>query len=472
MNGVAQNPTDRFASRRDVIALVLLLGTFALMAAGLWRHYSFRTAAFDLRLHEEVIRNTLHGRFLWSDLLGHSFLAQHASFIFVLLAPIYAICPRPEWLIVIQSLAIGAGGFWLWRFATGCGLRAVVSLVLAVVFFVCHGVVHAHFAGGFHQEVFAMAFLIGFFAMHQSGRRASAILLAALAVSCREDVAVMLFVFGLQIALHRDGRKFGAGISIASLVWLIFAYGWIIPAHAPHAAMAEQGRWAAYGDTKWEILAGMFMHPLRVLGTLVNRKIAGLFAPLLFLPLFSPAALLPAAIPFFANATSSFAAQASFEGAYAAVFVPWFFRAACLTLAKPAAKKIFSRPAALAVFCVAILALNIHRWVLRPEAGGLTEAHSALAALRANAQNESVLAQGCILPHVGWPARSDMLGGATALRTDQYGCVVIAPDLTPWPLTHAELERFAEIMRRSSAWRSNRAGCLEIFTPKHPKRED
>jgi uncharacterized membrane protein len=471
MNDVPENAMDRIASHRATIVLVISFGTFALMAAGLWRHYSFQTHAFDLRLHEEVIRNSLRGKFLFSDLLGRSFLGHHVSLIFALLAPVYAVCQRPEWLIILQSLVIGTGGFWLWRFARGCDLRPAVAMAMTVAFSIYPGVVHGHFAGGFHQEVLAMAFLLGFFAAEQSHRFVAASVLAALAVSCREDVALMLFVFGIQRAFRRDGRTFGIGMAVASLAWMAVAYLWIIPSHAVHEAMAEQNRWAEFGHSKSEIAIGMLSHPFRVLASVLNPKILRLFADLLFLPLLAPSALIPAAIPLVANATSSFASQSHLDGAYAALFVPWFFRAACLALSRPKLKRILLNDRAALIFFALLLALNAKAWPLRSKTDGLSEAHAALSALRANSHGVSILAQGCVLPHVDWPARADMIGGAMAMPPDRYDVIVLAEDLNPWPMSRTELRKFSDALKNDARWSFQRAGCVEIFRRSHRDRE-
>ena len=202
---------DRWAARRGVAAAVIALGTGLLLAAGLWRHYAFLTSAFDLRLHEEVIRNTLHGRFMFSDILGRSFLGQHASLIFALLSPVYALWQRPESLIALQALGLGAAAVALRSYALGSGLRPAIALAITAAFFVYPGVARSHFAG-FHQEVLAIPFLLGFFAAERANRLALAAALAALALCCREDVAIPLLLLGAAWAIRRpERRRLGRG---------------------------------------------------------------------------------------------------------------------------------------------------------------------------------------------------------------------------------------------------------------------
>ncbi|MEP7053592.1 MAG: DUF2079 domain-containing protein, partial [Pseudomonadota bacterium] len=84
-------------------------------------HYKLRTHNFDLSINNNLIFGGLHGRFLQSTVVFPSdpgmYLANHAKFGTYLFLPIYALWPRPETLLVLQSVLLGASALPLYGFA-------------------------------------------------------------------------------------------------------------------------------------------------------------------------------------------------------------------------------------------------------------------------------------------------------------------------------------------------------------------
>src|SRR5216683_1930313 len=73
------------------------------------RHVTYHSFGPDLGIFDQVFWNTVHGRFLESTMSlaqaqPHSYLADHFSPVYLLLMPAYALIPRPETLLVIQTL--------------------------------------------------------------------------------------------------------------------------------------------------------------------------------------------------------------------------------------------------------------------------------------------------------------------------------------------------------------------------------
>ncbi len=105
-----------FAARHEtafaaalIAAYLLLLGTLAI-----FRHRTFHSFGFDLGLFDQVFWNTSQGRWFEStishaDSNPHSYLGDHWSPGYGLLVPLYLNYPRPETLLVIQTLCIGLG---------------------------------------------------------------------------------------------------------------------------------------------------------------------------------------------------------------------------------------------------------------------------------------------------------------------------------------------------------------------------
>src|SRR3989475_12455059 len=78
------------------------------------RHVTYHSFGPDLGIFDQVFWNTVHGRLLESTMSlaqgqPHSYLADHFSPVYLLLVPAYALVPRPETLLVIQTLFLPLG---------------------------------------------------------------------------------------------------------------------------------------------------------------------------------------------------------------------------------------------------------------------------------------------------------------------------------------------------------------------------
>ncbi|MFN2272345.1 MAG: DUF2079 domain-containing protein, partial [Anaerolineae bacterium] len=87
-----------------LIALVLLI--LAHVAAYGWlaiqRHERFNSTGFDLAIKEQVIWNTLHGRFFASSPEVENAFADHFQPVMLALIPLYVLIPSPKLLLWVQ----------------------------------------------------------------------------------------------------------------------------------------------------------------------------------------------------------------------------------------------------------------------------------------------------------------------------------------------------------------------------------
>jgi hypothetical protein len=122
------------------------------------------------------------------------------------------------------------------------------------------------------------------------------VVLAALAILCRADLAIA--VAGLGVLLVLEGkRRAGFVTVVASIGWLMLALLVLEPILG-EASLVTPGAFIAYGHTPLGVVGHVLAHPISVLGDLGAREhldlAVVLFAPLLFLPLLAPRYLLPA----------------------------------------------------------------------------------------------------------------------------------------------------------------------------------
>jgi uncharacterized membrane protein len=213
----------------------------------------------------------------------HAVLFAHA------IAPLYALYPRPETLLVLQSALVGGAGLWLFLWA-----RLKVGDGVAVLVTACY-LLYPPLHGGnlydFHYQTLAPFFLwLTLWAL--DGKRD---LLAGVGVAAtlalREDVAASLMVLGACFAV--TGRRPRAGLAVAGVSALYFAAVKFVlmPRFQPDPSFlfAFASLLPPGGRSFEAVLATIVGNPVFTLGTLLTqRKLVyalQILAPLAFLPL-------------------------------------------------------------------------------------------------------------------------------------------------------------------------------------------
>jgi uncharacterized membrane protein len=455
---------EDFLVRSDGVAWLIGVGVMTHAITLILRHWAFETQAFDLRLHEELIRNSALGRLLYSDLLGRTFLDHHVVPLFVLLVPFYWIWPSPYLLFVLQSVLMGGSAWLIWRLAGLRGVRPFWAGLTVFIFLTYRGMLTGFYLG-FNQEVVAIFFLLGFAVAEASGAYRRAWIWALLSLTCREDVAVFLMIAGVCM-MGRPGpvRRWGAVITGTALLWAVICYGVILPAYSSSGVMAEMNRWSAWGATPGAVVSGWLTHPVEVLKRMTAWPALKPIALLAFLPLLEVRTVAIIFLPWLVNTTSSFALQARLGGAYMALFVPWLMDGWIRQSGRAWIHRLLGSPRRLILAAVILGVVNLRNPPHPHFFAGWRGAHAALKTIRANGRDDVLLAQGCILPHVGWPRSAALLGApGTPVPTDGYTRVLLAPTLNPWPLRREDIERIDADLTRNPAWHREVAGPLVIW---------
>jgi len=285
----------RIALAAAVIAAIVF-GSLALL-----RHWTFHSTASDLAVFDQVLWNTIHGRFMESTLSlarcePHSFFGDHFSPALLLMLPIYAVFPHPETLIVVQTIALALGVWPIYllarHFLPGSGERLVW-----VAAFLLSAPLSWIALYDFHEITLAVLPL-GFAMYFLATRRTVPMILCLLAaLLAKEEVAVIGVGFGVALALQR--RWLPSALVIAGSVFaFVVTLKVIIPFFAAGAPYQYLGRYASLGRDEAEIARTLLLDPLRALAVLgqgeVGSKVVfvlSLFGPGLGLALRSKWAL-------------------------------------------------------------------------------------------------------------------------------------------------------------------------------------
>jgi uncharacterized membrane protein len=149
---------------RVVLALVLLMGIYVVVLSfvSLMRFYTFQTTV-DLGIFNQAFRTALGGRLFYETpdlraIPSGSFFGTHFSPLMFLLLPIYAILPRPETLLVLQTVFVALGALPIYLISNHVLKSSRIGLAMAGVYLVNPAIVSMTLYD-FHLEAFLPFFL-------------------------------------------------------------------------------------------------------------------------------------------------------------------------------------------------------------------------------------------------------------------------------------------------------------------------
>jgi len=320
-----------------------LLATILFGALALLRHWTFHSTASDLAVFDQVMWNTVHGRFMESTISlarcePHSFFGDHFSPALLLLVPPYALFPHPETLIVAQTISLALGAWPIYLLARR-SLPTSAQRLVWVAAYLLSAPLSFIALYDFHEITLAVAPL-GFAMYFLATRRTVPMVLClVLALLAKEEVALIGVGFGVALAFQ--GRWRSSAVVIAgSIVAFVVTLQVIIPAFAAGAPYQYLGRYASLGRDEGEIARTLLLDPLRVLSVLVKGEIGSkivfvlsLFGPGLGLALRSKWALIPSLPPLGYLMLSDYGGEHTLHNQYGAPLIPLALGASILGVA-------------------------------------------------------------------------------------------------------------------------------------------
>ncbi|MGB0387479.1 MAG: DUF2079 domain-containing protein [Ardenticatenaceae bacterium] len=309
-----------------VLGLVALYALF-FSAYTVQRHDAFLTTAFDLGNFDQAIWNTAHGRPLaLTNIPGVTIrLAHHVEPILFLIAPLYWLWSDVRAILILQSVAIAAGGIPLyWYAARRVGAWAGVIFVAIYLLFPALQGVNLF---DFHAVALAPFFLLLAWNWLDEERDGPFLVAAVLAAMTKEEISLLVAMMGLY-ALLVQRRRFGWLPFVAGFGWFLFIIEVISPAFNQSGQHEFIGFYGQWGDSALDVAFYLLTHPLEVIQWLSGAErvayLRDLFTPTLAISLLAPQVLLIAAPSFAVNLLSSYPPMTTLEGFhYPAPIVPF-----------------------------------------------------------------------------------------------------------------------------------------------------
>lgn len=330
-----------------ILAVFILIYIVYFTAASFLRFDNFYTGRFDLGNMNQVVWNISRGRiFQITDPNGTdiiSRLAFHADFILILLAPLYFLWSSPLMLLLIQTLVVAAGAIFIFLLAKNALKSKNVALVFSFIFLLNPALEHANLYD-FHPVTLATTFLLGAFYFFVKKSYGWFLFFSILSGLAKEQIWLIIALFGAYIFFFRKKRLFGAAVFLISLSLFYFLIWQLIPnvRGAEHFALSY---YSDFGDSPTAIIKNALFSPDKIFGTLLMQDrrdyLYQLFLPLGFLPILSPLSLIFALPDLLINILSNNANLRQIYFHYTAVITPFLFIGAIFGIKN--LQKIFSK---------------------------------------------------------------------------------------------------------------------------------
>ncbi len=342
------------------LLLAAAIGAYAAVFAELsiGRQDAFNTGRFDLGNMTQAVWATAHGHFLEvTNLAGEqtSRLGSHFDPILAALAPLWLVWPSPDMLLTAQAVAVGLGAlpvYWLAR----KHLRSESAGLGFAVAYLLYPAVEWMTLNEFHPVALSCPLLLFAFWFLDEDRLVPFALFAALAVTGKEEIGLVVAGFGLWYVLSKRQLRAGGAILAAGAAVSAIAVEVVVP-HFSGSASSFYSRYSEVGGTPGGILKTAVTHPIRFLGDLLSggdlRYLMHLLVPLGGLWALAPAAALAALPEIVLNVLSTNTYQRSIHFHYTAGLIPPLFAASILGAAALARRRpqlaAFSGPAVVAL---------------------------------------------------------------------------------------------------------------------------
>lgn len=225
-----KTPADPDQMKLQVaILLGVLIASYAVFVglATVRQHELLETRAYDLGIMENVLWHSSEGRFFASSLEGRNHLGVHTSFIYLLLAPVFLLMPRPETLLAAQALLIALAAWPLCLLARKLLRSDWAGLLVAALYLLQPAIQGASFYD-FHELAFApLLFFTSLYAL-LFDRRGLLWTSTALLLLVKEDCAFVVAALGV-VALLEGRRRIGLLLTGAAATAFALLYGVVIP---------------------------------------------------------------------------------------------------------------------------------------------------------------------------------------------------------------------------------------------------
>lgn len=271
-----------------IIVYIILFGFLSL-----WKYYNFHYNALDLAIINQVFYNSSLGNVFASSIHPPTYLGDHFTPILFLLLPFYFLWSRPETLLIIQTIFLGLSAWPIYLIAKNV-LSKKLAVFVALAWLV-NPIVQNINLFEWHFLPLAIFFILWAFYFWQKDKIIPFAIFILLALLVREDVALVIFMFGALSLLKKKKVRWVALPIVLSIIYFISSI-LTTNALAPGNGYKFFIYYTALGNTPTEAIKNIGLKPWIVVSQALRPNnfifFVGLLLPTMLIPLFSPIYLL------------------------------------------------------------------------------------------------------------------------------------------------------------------------------------
>jgi uncharacterized membrane protein len=360
----------------------------ALSAESIYRHSRYATG-FDTAIYDQLLWLAAHGHDLFSTVVSRPMLGDHFEPGLLLLTPLYWLGLGVPGLLAAQSIGLALTAPALYMLARDRGASPALASLPALLWLASPWTASVNLFD-FHPFAFAPVLLVLSVLGALRGQWLLLGVTAAVAMSLKEDIALIYFVLGILLALNGSKRA-GAILSGASVLVLVVARE-AISANGDSLGTFGKRFAGDRGDSMGDAFVWMAHHPLATISDVMGESGPGTFLLLLAtagLAFLAPRWLLLAVPTLLHNALSDYSIQHSLGVHYHLMVATGLFIAAAIGVKRVAAFSQTTKPAVTGAVTVALATaflgdVYVHRnW--EPHVADRQQIEAALARIPANA---------------------------------------------------------------------------------------
>ena len=256
------------------------------------KHLQRQSAGFDLGYFGTYFWNTIHGRPFYCPIThprDGSYLSIHAEFAVYLLAPFYALSPKAQTLLIMQSALLGLSAVPLYLFARrrlkNDALAALVAIALLF-----YPPLHSTNFTDFHFLTISVFFVLWSAYFFETERWFLFWPAVIATLTCREDVSFGGIGIGLALVFSGWRVRTGAALALVSTAYLVLVKFVVMPSFGSPSFVYVYERLVPPGESGFRgVLGTLLTNPLYTLSAIfLPEKLPYLlhvFVPVAFLPL-------------------------------------------------------------------------------------------------------------------------------------------------------------------------------------------
>jgi len=283
-------------------------------------YWGYMSSITDLGTFDQAVWGTLQGHFFLNTHnifnVPINYLGIHFRPILLIFLPFYAILPKPEWMILSQSLALSLTVWPIYLLAKQVSKSETAAFFWALAYMVNPFVISVA-PWVFRPESLAVPFIALALLSIEKANFRLLLLSCFFVVLCKEHFGIMVIGFGFLWGIRNRRWKQGILLVLFGAIYTILVLGVVMPALSPTGehvmlgkGLGQVSRYSWLGGSLKEVFQTLLFHPIFVIKTAMLKMGGGKYLLLLLifflgLPLAALEFFLPGLADLMANMLSA-----------------------------------------------------------------------------------------------------------------------------------------------------------------------